>query len=230
MTAMRLHRTLATLGLLAALAVVAAPYLQGQGYSNANPRAYWVSPGKCNSTVSGTASGTNGLTTTGASATPVVQAQSSATGTHTQTFICTITPPNGIITSGSGLAIVDAVFAYGPQNMLGTQSATLASGTLNSATVFSTITYPAAGAGETASTVAPVRADSGTLTIAPVVASFNATTADAGAFYTVRFTPATPIAWKTDMVQLLLTVRLTMLDGLASITNSPGVLVHFRSQ
>ena len=139
-------------------------------------------------------------------------------------------PPTGIITSGNGLAITEAVFAYGQAQLLGTQSATLGSGTLNSVAVFSTITYPAAGAAETPSTVTPVRADSGTLLITPVVASFNNSTTTAGQFYTMRFTPATPIAWKTDLVQLLLTVRVVPLTGLETSFNTPGVLVKFRSQ
>ena len=203
-----------------------------QGYSSANAYAYWVPPGNCNSTVSGNGTGTNGLTTVGASATPVVQAQTDNTGTNTHTFICNITPPYFIVTSGSGLMITSATFFYGVQTTgLGTQVATLASGTMNSAQVFSYIAYPTPAIGETASTVTPVRADSGTLTITPVVASFNVATTTAGAFYSVSFAPATgTLAWKTDLRQLLLTVALLNTATSATITNSPGVLVRFRSQ
>jgi len=204
--------------------------LFGQGYSNTNPYAYWVSPGACNVTTSGTPAGTNGLTVAGASTTPVVAAEATSGLGFTLTFICNITPPSYIVTSGTGLQVVDAVFAYSAVNALGTQSATLASGTMNSAQVFSYIAYPTAAVGETPSTVTPVRADSGTLVITPVVASFNATTNTAGAFYTVKFAPAAgTLGWKTDSRQLLLTVTLTALDGLRTIVTSPGVLVHFRS-
>lgn len=208
-------------------AVLAQP-----GLSNAGTYAYWVPPGKCNvsSSGSGAVLGSAGLKTTGASATPVIKAVFSASGAFTETFVCTITPPSATVTTGTGIAIVDATFAYGTENYVTTQSATLASGTMNSSTVFSTITYPTAAAGETASTVTPVRADSGTLTIAPVVGSFNGTTQTAGAFFTMKFTPATPIAWKTANVQLLLTVTINAFAGLETTISSPGVLVHYRSQ
>lgn len=229
-------RRFGSLGFLAvALALlVVAPITErvsGQGYSNTNPYAYWVGPGACNVTGSGTVvSATTGFGVAGASATPVVQATYKAGGIHTLTFICNITPPSFIVTSGTGLQIVDAVFAYSAVNMLGTQSATLASGTMNSSQVFSYIAYPTAGASETPSTVTPVRADSGTLVITPVVASANVTTNTAGAFYTVKFAPATgTLAWKTDSRQLLLTVTLSSLAGLETQVTSPGVLVHFKS-
>lgn len=222
------------LGIVAALvaAVLLMPpvavHPSAQGYSFTNPQAYWVPPGNCNSTVSGNSTGTQGLTTAGASATPVVQAQTSATGTNTHTYICNITPPYYLVTSGNGFEITDAVFMYAAENQLGTQSATLASGTMNSSMVFGRITYPTAAASETPSTVTPVRADSGTLTITPVVGSFNVTTTTAGSFYSVKFTPASPITFVTDLRQLLLTVTLQALANTPTITNSPGVLVHFR--
>ena len=226
----RLLTGLSALGLAALLTAS----LLAQGYSNTSPRAYWVPPGKCNGATSGAGAIVGGvvmgMTTAGASATPVVQARGSDPGTFTVAIICDISPPNGVITTGNGLAIVDAVLAYGQGQLLGTQVATLASGTFNGGTVFSTITYPVAGVGETASTVAPVRADAGTLLITPTAATFNNTSATAGAFFTVKFTPATPIAWKTDLKQLLLTVRMTALNGLQTAITSPGVLVHFRSQ
>ena len=207
------------------------PPLLAQGYSNTNAYAYWVPPGACNSTVSGNSTGTNGLTTTGASTMPVIQTQTSATGTNTATFICNITPPNTIVTSGNGILITDAVFMYSPQSFLGTQSATLASGTMNSSTVFSYVAYPTPAASETASTVTPVRADSGTLTITPVVASANVNTLTAGAFYSVMFTPASgTLPFKTDLRQLLLTVTLQQTADTATVINSSGVLVHFRGQ
>ena len=138
-----------------------------QGYSNTNAYAYWVPPGACSARTSGSTTGTQGLTVTGASYTPVMQVQTSA-GEATDTYVCNITPPNTIITSGNGILIVDAVFMYSPQSGLRAPTAVLASGTMNSAQVFSYIAYPAAGAGEVASTVTPVRADAGTLVFGPV--------------------------------------------------------------
>lgn len=219
-------------GWIAAAPTLLTPQpLFAQGYSRANPYAYWVSPGGCFSAVSGNASGTNGLTVAGTSSTPVIQASTSATGTNTHTYVCNISPPNAVITTGAGIAIVDAVFMYGVQTSnLGTQAATLASGTMNSSTVFSSITYPTPAAAETPTTVAPARADSGTLVIAPVVGSANVATTTAGAFYSTRFTPATPVVWETDLKQLLLTVTLQAAATSATVTNSPGVLVHFRGE
>ncbi len=206
--------------------------LSAQGYSNTNPYTYFKGPGACNTTVSGNSTGTNGFTTTGASATPVVQAQTSGVGTNTHTFICNISPPYWVVTTGTGIQIVSVDFLYGVQTTgLGTQSATLASGTMNSGQVFSSITYPTPASSETPSTVTPVREDSGTLVITPVVASFNVATTTAGAFYSARFAPATgTLVWKTDLKQLLLTVILQNTATSATITNSPGVLVRFKSQ
>jgi len=203
----------------------------GQGFTTANPGAYWVPPGACNSSVSGNSTGTQGLTVAGASNTPVVQAQTSASGTNTHTFVCNISPPQYILTTRTGFAIQDAVFVYNvTTTALGTQVATLGSGTMNSAIVFASISYPTPVSGETVSTVTPVRADTGTLLITPIVASFNKSTSTAGSFYTVKFTPSTPIAWKTDLKQLLLTVALLNTASSATITNSPGVLVHLVSK
>ena len=221
--------TALVVGLLTSGMPFAVPLL-GQGYSTTNPAAYWVAPGACNVTTSGVAAGTNGLTVAGASATPVVAAEADSGLGFNLIFICNISPPSAIITTGTGLQITDAVFAYSAVNALGTQSATLGSGTMNSGQVFSYIAYPSAAIGETPSTVTPVRADSGTLVITPVVASFNAATNTAGAFYTIKFAPAAgTLVWKTDSRQLLLTVTLAALPGLRTIVTSPGVLVHFKS-
>lgn len=201
-----------------------------QGYSSGSGYVYWVSPGACNTTVSAGATGTNGLTTNGASTMPVIQAQTSSGAGRTHTFICNITPPNSIITTGNGISITDAVFMYTNVTGLGAQAAVLASGTMNGSNVFSYVAYPTPAIGESASTITPVRADSGTLTITPVVASFNVTTLTAGSYYSVKFAPASgTLLYKTDLRQLLLTVTLVT-DGSASTTSSPGVLVHFRGQ
>jgi len=180
----------------------------------------------CNSSVSGNSTGTNGYTTSGASVLPVVQAQTSNSGTNTHTYVCTITLPSRLIV-GRSVVIEDVTFMYGVQTTgLGTQVASLSAGTINSQVVFSTITYPAAGASETASTVTPVRADSGSLTITPAVASANVATTTAGAFYSMKFTPASAIPLDSDK-QLLFSVALLNTATSATVTNSPGILVHF---
>lgn len=188
-----------------------------------------MSAAACKSSVSGNSTGTNGATSAGTSLLGVEQAQTSATGTNTHTYVCNIQLPSYLY--GRGAVITDVVFYYGVQTTaLGTQVATLASGTINSQTVFSYIDYPAAGASETASTVAPVRADSGTLVIAPVVASFNVATTTAGGFYSAKFTPASGIPYPvsaTDRRQLLFAVALLNTATSATITNSPGFAVHY---
>ena len=176
---------------------------------------------QCVSLVSGNSTGTNGQTTAGASSLGVVQAQTSASGTNTHSYQCNITPPV------RPSAILDVTFFYATQPQLGTQVAVLGSGTMNGSIVFSSISFPAPGASETPSTVTPVRADSGSLTILPVVASFNTTTTPAGAFYSVRFTPATPIVVTPTTLQVLLTVTLQNLATTATITNSPGAVVRY---
>ncbi len=190
---------------------------------------FWQPFSDCQASVSANGSGTNGFTTAGTSVTPVAQASTSGTGTNTHTFVCQIHVPTSLSTFGlgRGAQVKDVQFYYGVQTTgLGTQVATLASGTMNSAIVFSTVALPAPGAGETASTVLPVRADAGTLLITPVVASANVATTTAGGFYSMQFTPATPIAINTDRQLLQLTVALLNTATSATITNSPGFLVH----
>lgn len=211
--------------------IVLVLFVGSHPHAQLQPFNYWVPPTACVSSVSGNSTGTNGQTTAGTSGTPVVQAQTSASGTNTHTYICNISPPVSLAnTSGNRIQVLDAVFVYGVQTtILGTQANVLASGTFNGSVVFSTISYPIAIANETPSTVAPVRADTGTMVITPVVASFNTSTTTAGAFYTVTFRPATPIQWNVDMKQLLMTVTLLNTATSATVTNSPGILVHIRS-
>lgn len=205
--------------------------LRAQGYSAGN-QYYWVPPGACGTGVSGNGTGTQQLTTVGASFAPVIQAQTSASGTNTHTFTCNIAPPSYLVTTGSGLMITDATFYYGVQTTgLGTQAAVLASGTMNGVIVFSYVDMPTAGTSETPSTVTPVRADSGTLAISPAVASFNVATTTAGAFYSAKFTPASgTLVHKTVNRALWMVVSLLNTATSATITNSPGILVHYRSQ
>lgn len=184
----------------------------------------------CVSSVSGNSTGTNGNTTAGASGLPVVQAQTSNVGTNTHTYTCHI-PLDSRTTSGKGISISDVTFLYGVQTTgLGTQVNVLASGTFNGSQVFSSISYPAAGASETPSTVTPARADSGSMVVTPAVASFNVATTTAGAFYSAKFAPAAAIAVNTDVQEMLFTVSLLNTATSATITNTPGFFVHYKSQ
>lgn len=191
----------------------------------------FVSQTSCNSSVSGNGTGTNGYTVKGtAPSIPVVQAQTDTTSTNTHYFMCNIPLPTRLAPFKAAY-VVDVEFYYGVQTTaLGTQVATLASGTMNSKTVFTTIAYPTPAASETATGLAEAtRADSGTLTITPVVASFNTGTTTAGQFYSAKFTPSSPIAMSTDRQQLLFTISLLNTATSATITNSPGFVVHYRT-
>ncbi len=205
--------------------------LLAQGYSNTSPNDAFIPPGACNSSVSGNGTGTNGLTVLGtAPSIPVVQAQTSNTGTNTHYYVCSVSPPFWIVTTGTGLQVVSATFFYGVQTTgLGTQASVSASGTVNGATVFQSIPYPAVGATETPAGLAEAtRADSGTLGISSLA---NVATTTAGEFYSVTFTPAAgTLVFKTDQRQLLLTVGLLNTATSATITNSPGAIVRVRSQ
>jgi hypothetical protein len=188
-------------------------------------------PGACNGFVSGNA-GTTGLIANGASATfaaPMVQTAVTSTGTNTLGLACNLDALSALARSGVQMVtLIDATLYYGVQtSALGTQAAVLASGTMNGSLVFSKIAFPAAAASETASTVAPVRADSGTLTITPVVASFNTATTTAGAFYSVKFTPASGIPIATDLTKYFLTANFQASATSATVVNSPGVLIHY---
>lgn len=169
-----------------------------------------------------------GLMPSGASNATVMQVSTTATGTNTHTYVCTIPIPLRANTT-RGVYLMDATAAYGvQQNALGTQAATLASGTFNGTTVFSSITLPASGASETASTVTPVRADAGTMVITPVAASFNTATTTAGAFYTAKFAPATPIGLTSDLTIYQFAMTLQGAATTATTTNVPLVLFHYR--
>lgn len=188
-----------------------------------------LGPGACGSGTSGNLT-LAGPTVAGASFVGVQQVSTTSTGTNTHYYSCNL---NNIVSALANsppkqVAVLDATFFYGVQTTgLGTQVATLASGTLNSIAVFSKIAFPAAGAAETPSTVTPVRADAGTLLITPAVASFNVATTTAGAFYSAKFTPASAIPLTTDGTEVFFNVALLNTATSATITNSPGVLVHY---
>lgn len=142
------------------------------------------------------------------------------------TYTCHVTIPTRLRNT-AGAAISDIVFPYGvQQNALGTQVAVLASGTLNGTTVFGKVVLPTAGAAETASTVAPARADAGTMVLTPAVASFNTGVTTRGAFFTEKFTPATPILMNADLTDFTFSVSLLCTTTVATTTNTPGLYVH----
>lgn len=185
---------------------------------------------QCFPSVSGNAGTTVGYTALGTSNTPVAEAQTTATGTNTHTYVCKVHVPQRLSNTqpGKGIYISNVVFYYGVQQAsLGAQSATTASGTFNGSTVFGTVTYPTPGTSETPSTVAPLRADSGTLSITPAAASFNTATTTAGAFYSAQFTPASPILLQTDLQDLVLTFTFQCAATTATTTNTPGGIIHY---
>lgn len=167
-----------------------------------------------------------GATTT--QPTSIYQIATTNAGTATNTLQCVIPVPSRTnLTRGSYL--MDDTFYYGVQQTgLGTQVAVLASGTMNGVLVFQQIALPTAGAAETASTVAPTRADAGTLLITPVVASSNVATTTAGAFYSVKFTPATPIALTSDGTAYYVAATFLATATSATTLNTPGHIVHYR--
>jgi hypothetical protein len=192
----------------------------------------FLGPAACQSSVSGNGSGTNGYTALGtAPSIPVVQASTSSTGTNTHYYMCNLNQLTAGLSVGVArtVALIDVVAYYGVQTTaLGTQVATLASGTMNSKTVFTKIALPAAAASETATGLAEAaRADSGTLVITPVVGSFNVGTTTAGEFFSAKFAPASAIAMNTDSQMMLFTLSLLNTATSATVTNSPGILVHY---
>jgi hypothetical protein len=185
----------------------------------------FVPAGACAGTVSGNSTGTNGSTVVGSVA--VVQDDTSASGTNTHTYLCHIPLPSKTTANKGVVNILDATFFYGVQTAaLGTQAATLASGYLNGVAVFQSTAFPAAGASETASS-AYARADTGTAAWTPAVASFNTATTTAGQFYSEKFAPGSTLTLDTDLSDLMLVVTLQCAATTATITNTPGFIVHY---
>lgn len=202
--------------------------------------SYWVPPGNCwysvatGTLTSPTFGATPGVTSLGLnwfSGVPVMQvATTNAAVVSTNTLTCMINPPSYVGVTGRGITLTDAVMYYGVQQAGGiaaTQVAVLASGTMNGTIVFGKVAMPASGAGETASTVTPVRADSGTLTINPVVGSWNSAVTTAGAFYSATFTPATPFALQTDLTEYLVSVAFLCNTTQATTINTAGIQIHY---
>lgn len=208
----------------------------------------WIGPGNCYYSTSGGTfvaqtnvgvAGTTplGLVNSGATlpGTPVMAVSTTNGGTATNTISCMIPVPSRVNTA-RGVQLVDAVVFYGVgQNAIGStvntpQAVTLSSGQLNGVNVFGKITMPAVGLSETPSTVAQARADSGTLAISPdpTNANFNTATTTAGAFYSIKFTPASPISMTTDLTQYYVNLTLLCQATTATTIYEGGVLVHYR--
>ena len=219
-----------------------ASNLVGPGGSN-TAGAYWVPPGNCwygvvtgtlTSPTFGAAPGATGLGLTTVIATapaiPVMQvATTNAAVISVNTINCLINPPSTIGITGRGVNLVNVDFFYGIQQAGGvnaTQLYTLASGTMNGALVFSKVAMPAPGASETPSTVAPVRADAGTLVVTPSGATFNSVVTTAGAFFTQRFAPATTFSLTTDDTMYYVSMTVLCNTTQATTINTPGVMVH----
>lgn len=208
--------------------------------------AYWVSPGNCwysvatgtlNAPTFGAAPGATALglnvVVSTAPAVPVMQVSTTNAGViSVNTLTCLINPPSTVGVSGRGINLTNVDFFYGIQGTGGvnaTQVYVLASGTMNGSLVFSKVAFPAAGAAETPSTVAPVRADAGTLVVTPSGAAFNSLVTSAGAFFTQRFAPATTFSLTTDDTQYYVSMTVLCNTTQATTINTPGVLVHFTS-
>lgn len=160
--------------------------------------------------------------------TPVLQVATTNSGTATNTVSCQVPLPTRANPS-RGVYVADATWVYGLQQTgaNATQVAVEASGTLNGIVAFGKIVLPAAGASETASTVAQARWDAGTMVLTPAKAAFNSATTTTGSFYTQKIAPATPVAMATDATAYY--VNLTVLETAtsASTLQVAGVLIHY---
>lgn len=205
----------------------------------------WIGPGNCwYSVVTGTvtaptfgavSSGTAlGITTqiSTVPAIPVIQVASTNAGViSVDTITCGVPIPSRVNAS-RGVYVVDATFAYGIIGTGGvnaTQVAVEASGTMNGGLVFSQVAFPTPGAAETASTVAPTRWDTGTLVLTPAKAAFNSLVTTAGAFFTQKFTPATPMPMASDLTQYFVSLPVLCNTTQATAIYSSGILVHYRT-
>jgi hypothetical protein len=159
--------------------------------------------------------------------TSVFQVAVTVTGTNTVEFDCPLL--NGApsrTTAGKGIAITSAAFFYGVQQAsLGSQVSVAASGTYNATIVFNDIVMPTAGGA--ASTVTPVRLDSGTLGINPASGSAQVATTTVGAFYNLTFTPAAAIALNTSLVNPKLSVTLQCAATTATTVNVPYAMIFY---
>lgn len=217
------------------------PYMDTSGppLTSTTDGYYWITcvgAGSANAsaaaalTINPAAAGT-GLVVQGTSlqVTQAYQVATTNTGTNTHQYDCPLLGGGAArITAGKGVAITSVAVFYGVQQAsLGTQASTAASGTYNGTIVFNDIVLPTAGSA--ASTVTPVRLDSGTLGISPAAASAQVSTTSAGAFYNVTFTPASAIPLTTTLVDPKLSFTLQCTATTATTSNVLGAMVFFTS-
>lgn len=167
---------------------------------------------------------------TTAPGTPVLQVATTNAGTANNTVSCQIPIPMRADPSRA-IFLADTTWVYGLQQAAAnsTQVATEASGLLNGVLAFGKIVLPAAGASETASTVAQARADAGTMVLLPAKAAFNAGTTTTGAFFTQKISPATPFNLSTDGTIYYANLTVLHAATTASTLQVAGVLVHYYS-
>lgn len=177
-----------------------------------------IGPGSCAWSTTGTTTGTNGLTTVGASAVPVNQVQVSNAGASVNTLQCWLTGDVYQALLNKGATITGYNTFYGVQ--------TTALTSINGAAV-GTVTFPAPAANETASTVTPVSA-CGTLTTSSTTG--NLATVTAGAFRTIGVTCGTPLNLSTQYNGILFTLVFNQSAAAADIVNSPGMQVIYTEQ
>lgn len=159
--------------------------------------------------------------------TPVLQIATTNSGTATNTVSCQVPVPGRANPSRSAF-LADATWVYGTQQTAtnATQVAVEASGTMNGIAAFGKVVIPAAGAAETASTVAQARADAGTIVLTPAKAAFNSGVTTTGGFYTQKIAAGAPFAMADSVVYY---VNLTVLETAtsASTLQVAGVLIHY---
>lgn len=159
-----------------------------------------------------------GPTAIGASLIPVNQVKTTSAGASVNTLTCII--PINVYQPliNKGITVKYADFIYG----VATTTLTSISGG-----AFSTITVPAPGATQTASTVTPV-AVGGSVTTSSTTSNLAATTA--GAFRTSRLTPATPINLTTDQQFFIVSENFNQSASAAQVVNALGLLLHYTIQ
>jgi hypothetical protein len=187
-----------------------------------------IGPGNCEWSTTGTydvqvavaVGGPNlqGALPLGASGVPVKQVKvtNAAPSINTLTCIIPINTYQPLINKGITVKYADVLY--------GVATTTLTS---ISGGAFSTITFPAPGATQTASTVTPV-AVGGSVTTSSTTGNLAATTA--GAFKVSRLTPATPINLTTDQQFLIVSETFNQSASAAQVVNTPGILLHYTVQ
>lgn len=173
-------------------------------------------PGDCAWSATGTLGATTGLNlqAIGASFTSVNSISTTAAGASTDTLTCNIHIPYRT-TTGKGAQPLDCVIYYGVQT---TALTSVGAPTLSS------ITMPAPGTAETASTVTPVSL--GAVTVTPVIGSANLGTTTAGAFFSEKVSVTTPVFLNTDQQVIQFQQTFVQSAAAAQIVNTPGGVCH----